>query len=262
MLTIKAYASGSTGNCYTVSNVKATVMLDCGLPFGEIQRLTGYKLPDAVLVTHEHKDHSKAAAEFLRRGVDVYMTRGTADALGLAGHRLHIVEDSGLYDLPGMYADCFGTQHDAAEPCGFVLGDDDDRILYATDTYYLRYKFAPMTKIMVEANHSYEILRENVEAGRLDKGLAERLTQSHFSIENVLDFLKANDLSAVTEIWLIHLSRDNADPALFRRMVAEATGKPVYVAGESNGLTDEQEAQLQADFEAEMQRLQPELYQV
>lgn len=232
MLTIKAYASGSTGNCYTVTNGKATVMLDCGLPFGEIQKFTGYKLPDAVFVSHEHKDHSKAAAEFLRRGVDVYMTKGTADALGLAGHRLRIVKDKELLDLPGMYADCFGTQHDAAEPCGFILGDADDRILYATDTYYLRYKFAPMTKIMVEANHSYDILRENVEAGRLDKRLADRLTKSHFSIENVLDFLKANDLSRVSEIWLIHLSENNADPALFKRLVQEATGKPVYVAGE------------------------------
>lgn len=231
MLTIKAYASGSTGNCYTVTNGKATVMLDCGLPFGEIQRLTGYKLPDAVLVTHEHKDHSKAAAEFLRRGVNVITTKGTADALGLAGHRLHIIKDKEAFELPGMLASCFETQHDAAEPCGYYLTDDDDRLLYATDTYYLRYTFPGMTKIMIEANHSYDILRENIRDGLLSEGLAKRLTKSHFSIENVVDFLKANDLSKVTEIWLIHLSRNNADPAEFRRIVQETTGKPVYVAG-------------------------------
>lgn len=241
MLTITAYASGSTGNCYTVTNGKATVMLDCGLPSGEIQRLTGYKLPDAVLVTHEHKDHSKAAAEFLRRGVDVYMTRGTADALGLSGHRLHLM-NLGTCGFIGkqeeIHVRAFWTQHDAQEPCGFTIDDGEDRILYATDTYYIRYKFSDLTKIMVEANHSYDILRENVAAGRLDKRLAERLTKSHFSIENVLDFLKAHDLSMVTEIWLIHLSENNADPALFKRMVQEATGKPVYVAGEKDCLTD------------------------
>ena len=87
MLTIKAYASGSAGKCYTLTNGQATVMLDCGLPFREIQRLTGYKLPDAVLVTHEHKGHSKAVKDFIKRGVDIYMTPGTAEATGFAATR-------------------------------------------------------------------------------------------------------------------------------------------------------------------------------
>lgn len=233
MLTIRAYASGSAGNCYTVSNGKATVMLDCGLPFGEIQRRTGYSLPNAVLVTHEHRDHGRAAAEFLRRGVEVYMTQGTAEALGLAGHRLRVMNLRTCGFIGGdIHVRIFPAQHDAAEPCGFLLDDGEDRILYATDTCYLRYRFDGLTKIMVEANHSYKILRENVATGRIDPMLAERLTKSHFSIENVLGFLKANNLSRVSEIWLIHLSRDNADPALFRRMVQEETGKPVHIAGE------------------------------
>lgn len=230
MLSITAYASGSSGNCYTVTNGKATVMLDCGLPFQEIQRLTGYQLPDAVLVTHEHKDHSKAAADFLRMGVDVYMTQGTADALGLAGHRLKTMNLGTCGFIDEIHVRMFPTQHDAKEPCGFTLDDGEDRILYATDTYYLRYRFPGITKMMVECNHSYDILRENISAGRLDPRLANRLMRSHFSVENLLDFLRANDLSTVKEIWLIHLSDDNADPALFEKAVAEATGKAVYVA--------------------------------
>ena len=96
-----------------------------------------------------------------------------------------------------LSASVFATQHDAKEPCGFLIDDEEDLVLYATDTYYLRYKFPGLTKIMVEANHSYDIIRKNVADGVLDKRLAERLTKSHFSIENVLDFLKANDLSRV-----------------------------------------------------------------
>lgn len=231
MLEIKALASGSTGNLYTLSDGRATIMLDCGLPFREIERLAGYNLPEAVLVTHEHKDHSKAAADFLRLGVDVYMTAGTAEALELSSHNLHICRHGISFRIGGIKVAPFGTRHDAAEPVGFVISDGEDRVLYATDTYYLRWKFSSLTKIMVEANHSYEILRENVEEGRLDERLMERLTKSHFSIENVLGFLAANDLSQVREIWLIHLSDNNADPELFQHMVAAATGKPVYVAG-------------------------------
>ena len=243
MLTITAYASGSSGNCYTLTNGKATIMLDCGLPFRDIQHLTNFKLPDAVLVTHEHQDHSKAIENFMKRGVDVYMTLGTAEALGICSdaiaaqglgaawaHRLFFVQRGGLYSASGITFSVFETQHDAKEPCGFLLDDGEDCVLYATDTYYLRYTFPGLTKIMVEANHSYDILRENVASDILEKPLADRLTKSHFSIENVIDFLRANDLSAVKEIWLLHLSKDNADPALFKRLVMEATGKPVYVA--------------------------------
>ena len=239
MLDIKCYASGSTGNCYTLTNGEAVIMLDCGLPIAEIMKRTDYHLPDAVLVTHEHLDHAKAVADFAKRGIDVYATAGTFEALAFdydctRKHRLHTISYCDAFLVPGtyIYVCPFGTQHDAAEPCGFIVKDDDDCVLYATDTFFLRYKFDGLTKILIEANHSYEILHENVENGTLDARLAKRLSKSHFSIENVLDFLKANDLSKVKEIWLCHLSRDNADPIFFRRMVEEATGKPTFIAGD------------------------------
>lgn len=232
MLDIAVYASGSSGNCYTVSDGETVVMLDCGLPFRRIERLTGFLLPTAVFVTHEHKDHSKAAQDFMRRGVDAYMTAGTAAALGIeAQHRLHILNPREQTTVGRITVSAFPTQHDAREPCGFLLDDGDDRVLYATDTYYIKYQFPGVTKMLIEANHSYKILEENVGAHILNKSLAERLIKSHFSIENVLAFLRANDLSKVKEIWLIHLSDGNADAGKFARMVEAATGKPVYIGG-------------------------------
>ncbi|WP_432647811.1 MBL fold metallo-hydrolase [Mitsuokella sp.] len=232
MLDIAVYASGSSGNCYTVSDGETVVMLDCGLPFRRIERLTGFLLPTAVFVTHEHKDHSKAAQDFMRRGVDAYMTAGTAAALGIeAQHRLHILNPMEQTTVGRITVSTFPTQHDAREPCGFLLDDGDDRVLYATDTYYIKYQFPGVTKMLIEANHSYKILEENVGAHILNKSLAERLIKSHFSIENVLAFLRANDLSKVKEIWLIHLSDGNADAGKFARMVEAATGKPVYIGG-------------------------------
>lgn len=232
MLDIAVYASGSSGNCYTVSDGETVVMLDCGLPFRRIERLTGFLLPKAVFVTHEHKDHSKAAQDFMRRGVDAYMTAGTAAALGIeAQHRLHILNPMEQVTVGRITVSAFPTQHDAREPCGFLLDDGDDRVLYATDTYYIKYQFPSVTKMLIEANHSYKILEENVTAHILNKALAERLIKSHFSIENVLAFLKANDLSKVKEIWLIHLSDSNADAGKFARMVEASTGKPVYIGG-------------------------------
>ena len=227
MLDIAVYASGSSGNCYTVSDGETVVMLDCGLPFRRIERLTGFLLPAAVLVTHEHKDHSKAAQDFMRRGVDVYMTTGTAAALGIeAQHRLHILNPMEQTTVGRITVSAFPTQHDAREPCGFLLDDGDDRVLYATDTYYIKYQFPGVTKMLIEANHSYKILEENVGAHILNESLAERLIKSHFSIENVLTFLKANDLSELKEIWLIHLSDSNADAGWIYNLSATAPRQP------------------------------------
>ncbi|MDD6697830.1 MAG: MBL fold metallo-hydrolase [Veillonellaceae bacterium] len=236
MLNVAAYASGSSGNCYTVGNGEDTVMLDCGLPYHRVMQRVHFKLPSAIFITHEHQDHAKAARDFMKRGVDVYMSAGTADALGIdkqSEHRLHVIENLETAHVGKISVSAFNVQHDAAEPLGFLLEDKDDRVLYATDTYYLRYKFSGLTKILIEANHSYKILEENVAAGRLDKGLADRLIKSHFSLENLVDFFHANDLDSLKEVWLIHLSQDNADPAQFERVIEAATGKPVYVAGRS-----------------------------
>ena len=232
MLDIKAYASGSSGNCYAVSNGKVMVMLDCGLPLRQLLKVTGYRLPNACLITHEHGDHSKGARDLARRGVDIYMTEGTAqEVFGQErGHRVHVLATGQSYNILGLTVSPFETEHDARDPCGFLIDDPDDRVLYATDTYYLKYRFPGMTKIMIECNHSYEILHERVAAGYLDKRLADRLVKSHFSIENLLAFFRANDLSAVKEIWLIHLSKDNANRETFRQAVERETGKMGFVA--------------------------------
>lgn len=50
------------------------------------------------------------------------------------------------------------------------------------------------------------------------------------SLETAKEFLRANDLSRVQEIWLLHLSDDNSDAERFKREIQGLTDKPVYVA--------------------------------
>ena len=70
----------------------------------------------------------------------------------------------------------------------------------------------------------------HVEAGLVPKKLKSRILKSHFSLENVKEFLKANDLSKVQEIWLLHLSDGNSDAERFKRETQEISRKPVYIA--------------------------------
>jgi phosphoribosyl 1,2-cyclic phosphodiesterase len=117
------------------------------------------------------------------------------------------------------------------EPVGFLLVNQaGEKLLYATDTYYIKYRFRGLTHIMIEANYSLDILRSNVENGTVAPELKNRLLRSHFSLENVKECLKANDLRNVKEIWLLHLSDGNSDAERFKREIQELTGKEVYVA--------------------------------
>lgn len=187
----------------------------------------------ACLVSHEHQDHAKAVADVLRAGVEVYTSPGTIKVLGLEHHRLRPVRAKETFKVGTWTVRAFETQHDAQEPLGFLLKSNvtGERLLYATDTYYIRYRFPRLHYIMVECNYAADILEANVKRGSVPEVLKKRLLTSHFSLDNVKEFLKVNDLSQVREIWLLHLSDGNSDAERFKREVMKITGKPTYIAG-------------------------------
>ena len=232
MIEFTPYASGSRGNCYRITDGRTPLLLECGIQYKQIQKGCGFRLSEikACLISHEHFDHSKAVKDIMRAGIDCYMSRGTAEALGLSGHRLHIIKARQQFRSGTWTILPFEAQHDAAEPLGFLLANQDgDKLLYATDTYYIRYKFHGLTHIMVECNYAADILKRNVDVGAVPKELKNRLLKSHFSLENVKQFLQANDLSKVQEIWLLHLSDNNSNAERFKREIQELTGKMVFI---------------------------------
>jgi len=233
MIEITSFASGSTGNCYRVTDGSSPLLLECGIPFKEIQKGLKFKVSEIAgcLVTHEHKDHCKAISDIMKAGIDCYMSQGTAEALGLSGHRLHIIKAKQQFRIGTWTILPFETQHDAADPLGFLMANQDgDKMLYATDTYYIRYRFQGLTHIAVECNYSLDILRTNVANGSVEPALKNRILKSHFSLENVKKFLQANDLSKVEAIFLLHLSDNNSDCESFKREIQELAGKPTYIA--------------------------------
>jgi phosphoribosyl 1,2-cyclic phosphodiesterase len=233
MIEIVPLASGSKGNCYRITDGRAPLLLECGIPFREIQKGLNFRTSElaGVLVSHEHKDHSKAVRDMMKAGIDCYMSQGTAETLGVSGHRINIIKARQQLQLGTWTILPFETQHDAQEPLGFLLANKTgEKLLYATDTYYIRYRFRGLTHIAVECNYSMDILRANIEAGLVEPALKNRILKSHFSLENVKNFLKANDLSKVQEIWLLHLSDGNSDAESFKREIQELAGKPTYIA--------------------------------
>lgn len=234
---IKVLGSSSSGNCYLLEGENETLILECGLPYKTILKGLNFKLNNVVgcLVSHEHKDHSKAIRDILKAGIDVWLSEGTLKALKdekYNYYRLPLLCGSECQFKIGEFTILpFETQHDAVEPLGFLIQHKEmGKLLFITDSYYCQYRFTGLNHIMVECNYLDKILKENVEQGIIPQSLSRRIIKSHFSLDNVKDFLKASDIQNVKEIMLIHLSSDNSDANLFQREIEKTTGKPVYIA--------------------------------
>lgn len=240
MISIQAFGSSSKGNCYRIktSTNGDELLLDAGLAFKDIQRYCRFNFVHlcGVLVTHQHGDHCKAVSDLLKLGHCVYMLKDTAEAIYVAGHHKVVYITPKIQFSIGSFTILpFELEHDVPN-VGFLITDGEEKLLYITDTYYCRYTFKDVNHIMVECNHSYEILNQRVDDGCLHEKRMERLIQSHFSLENVIKFLKSMDLTKCQDIRLLHLSDENSDAAMFKQAVEAATGKYVVVEQERSPL--------------------------
>jgi phosphoribosyl 1,2-cyclic phosphodiesterase len=235
MIDVKCLASGSSGNSYAVDDGESVLLLEAGIPAKRI--LSGYLplLPRVAgcLITHEHQDHAKGTAGIADAGIDLYATDGTFKEIPDIDrpYRKHVVRAAEQFKVANWAVLPFETRHDAREPCGYLLYSmaAREKLLFATDTFYIPNTFRSLNVVMMECNYSLPVLEESIREGRVHEAMRPRLLRSHFGLENVKDFFRANDMSAVRHIYLIHLSGNNADPKQFRREIERATGKPVTV---------------------------------
>lgn len=228
IMKLRVLASGSSGNCYILESPTGSLLLECGIHWKEIQKGLNFDLSNVqgCLITHEHKDHCKAVREVVKAGIDVYSTKETFEAMGISEHRTHAKTTCIQFKVGPFWVMPFSTEHDAANPVGYLVleAKTNERIVFITDSYYCRYKFPKINYLCIECNYIKETLDWNIENGYINEAMKPRLLQSHFSLENVKEFLKANDLSQCREIILLHLSNQNADASQMIKEIADITG--------------------------------------
>ena len=229
---INVIASGSKGNACIVSHGVNKLLIDAGIRIRRIGEALRHRIAeiDGALISHEHMDHARAVKELMRLGVDCYLSQGTAEALGLKGHRIHHVSAKKQLKVGPWTVLPIDLVHDAAEPLGFLVAIGGYKLLYAIDTAYIPYTFKGITHVMLECNYSLDNLRERKAGGKLHPAMKRRLMQSHMNINTVKKFLQANDLSKTEEIWLLHLSDSHSDEKRFKEEIQQLTGKVVKVA--------------------------------
>lgn len=224
----ESLASSSHGNAYIVSDRDTRILLECGVSHKQLQKLSSFSLSDikACLVSHEHKDHAKCVDELIRRGMAVYMSYGTAQAL--ENESVQLIENMEQFNVGSLDIVPFTTFHDAAEPLGFLIKSriDGDVLAFATDTVNLRYKFPGLNILAIEANYDREILDR---CDKLPEKVRHRITNSHMEIDTLCDYLRSLDLSECREIYLLHLSDAMSREEKFLQKVKETVPKGIDV---------------------------------
>ena len=236
---LKILGSSSAGNCYVFDNGKEALVVECGIRFKEVQKAVNFDISRIVgaLVSHEHGDHTKGINDVLRARLKVFLSKGTKECIvekGVESYSIPLlneVKHGCIFNAGNFKIIPFNVQHDAAEPLGFLIHHPEiGTVLFATDTYYLANTFSGLNNILIECNYRLDILEESIAAGRAREVTRDRTIKSHMSFDTCKETLLANDLSAVNNIVLIHLSGGNSNASEFQQGIHEATGKTVHIA--------------------------------
>ena len=226
---IKSIASSSKGNAYLISDFQTTVLIECGISLKELKRKTNFIVPgviDSCLISHEHGHHSKSLKDLLNAGVRCYALKEVFEAKAINNHhRAKRLKHLKQIDIGTFKIITLEMNHDVPW-VGFLIYSvvTNEKLLFATDTYMIKYAFHGLDYIMIEANYDIELVEEDAQR--------KRLIQSHMSIDTTIQYLKSIDLSKVKRIYLMHLSGRHSNEEDFKRRVQAAMGKVVEVCQE------------------------------
>ena len=219
-------ASGSSGNCGLYMAEGTAILLDLGVSLRKITTAlaaVGLSLADidAVLLTHEHIDHVKGLAMFLKKSdAPVYASRGTAAALAdkdpACAARLRAFAGGAAFSVGAVAVQSFETPHDAADSVGYVLACGESRFGYATDLGFIPRDVAAQlhgcAAVVLESNHDPHMLQ----AGPYPYALKLRVAgpAGHLSNPDCAAFAAELVKTGTRTLILAHLSEKNNIPEL------------------------------------------------
>jgi len=230
---IVVLGSGSQGNSVVVESGGRRLLVDAGFSAKEITRrlaLRGLEPEglDAIVVTHEHEDHSRGVDVLARRHrLPVFATRGTWDALEpsekLSGF-VHVCRSGRPFEVAGFEVEPFGIPHDAREPIGLTITNGAGRRVGLVADLGCRSRLAwarlrDLDALILEANHDLGMLRRGPYPWSLKQRVAGRF--GHLSNEEAAEGLPELIGDALGWVILYHLSRTNNLPALAEAVVGE-----------------------------------------
>ncbi len=219
---IHVIASGSKANCAIVRTPRSLVIIDAGISLralNKILRADSLSLNDvsAVLLTHEHKDHTAHLPNWLDKFPDlpVHATPGTIDGFaarfqGVRPHNLHPLTPGTATCIGDLNIDVIRTHHDANDPVAFGLQCGTSIAAWITDTGRTTSHMHDVVRqahhVFAESNHDPAML----EHGPYPDFLKRRVggPDGHLSNGQCADLLERSGTTAAS-VTLLHRSEHN-----------------------------------------------------
>ena len=209
---LKVLGSSSAGNCYLLENDTECLVIEAGVPLKDVKIALDFNVRKivGVVVSHSHGDHAKYAAEYKKAGISVFQLYETSDENQIRKYGNFIITAFPLvHDVP-----CHGF---------YILHDDFGKLIYATDTEYIKWRFKNVNHILIEANHSTELVDR-------DSAKYEHQIRGHMNFVTTCEFVRVNKSPNLRNVVLIHLSSDSADEDTFLSEIKKVVDCDVYIA--------------------------------
>ncbi|HWP98397.1 MAG TPA: MBL fold metallo-hydrolase [Syntrophomonadaceae bacterium] len=227
---IHVLASGSTGNAVLFRLGEQLLLIDAGISARRIEHsmaALGYRAGDldAILVTHEHKDHVSGLRVLARRYcIPVYTRAKTWQTLDcrdqLPPECIRVID--GVIDVGAVRVEAFPLSHDAVDPVGFCLHHKNKKVVLATDlgtiTAEVENALAGAHALVLESNHDPDMLAN----GSYPHFLKQRIKSpyGHLSNQQAALLLSRMPRPQMIQVFLAHLSQENNTPQLARETVS------------------------------------------
>ncbi len=236
MFKVTMLASGSKGNAALIMTDGYAFLVDIGIgPQVLRKRLfqAGFEPEDldGVFITHEHIDHIKGLAPFIKKyEVPVFASEKTwrvifAKEPEIERRRCHIIDSE--IRCGDITIKSFPVFHDAVDPRGYIFSSGSSKCAYVTDTGFIndavRHAAEEAETLIIEANHDLEMLRNGI----YPEDLKHRISSNRGHLSNAAaGWLLSQLKNLPRSVILAHLSHENNRPDLaFQTVQAMLSGR-------------------------------------
>jgi len=236
---IASLGSGSRGNATLVQYRDTTLLVDNGFSLKQFtRRLERLEIEldaiDAVLLTHEHGDHSGGVERLCaRHEIPLWTAVGTARAALSPDFEYQRLVAGRAVTIGGIEIIPVTVPHDASEPLQFIFHqlDNGKRLGILTDTGHITRHiieaFSCLDALLLEFNYDVEMLASGPYPDMLKQRVGGNL--GHLSNEQSLDLLRQIDTDNLNCLIAGHISEKNNRSAIVDQLIREIEDIPVPV---------------------------------
>ena len=224
--------SGSSGNCALILHEGKYLLIDmgksCRTTLNALRSL-GLAVSDCegILITHEHSDHIKGLSTISKKfDIPIYANKETWDAMPQVAEKTknqNLFNVNKKFEIGDLKIVPFSIPHDAANPCGFNIFYNNQKISIATDIGHIDKKIIKNLEessfILLESNYDPNILSYS----KYPYSLKQRIAgpNGHLSNEAAGKTVSYLLNSGLKNVMLGHLSKENNFPELAYKTVID-----------------------------------------